>query len=558
MKTVFLAALLLLALGGVFLGWSGSVDDAHITFYAAQVFGERGEILNYNGERVEQSSTLLQVLLLGLLHAATGIGVVTLGHLTSLLAALLALPLAYLLAQRLRPGSASTALLLLATSPFFVYWACAGMESPWLAMLLLCLLLLADGYLQRGKPLWWLLPLSLAVQMARPEMPLLLPAFVAALLPLRALLRIDAWRWRSLAALLCLQLLCAAVLSAWRWHYFGDVAPQPVSAKVGGAWWSSLLHGMQYAADTVLDLRLALPTLLAIAGTLLVLRQRQPLALLLVVMAWLYAAFVVLSGGDWMAAGRFWVPVLPVLALLAALALHSLCPLALWRWLLLAVMLAGHGWYLWRGTATDFNGVPLWKVTKLAAQDRAGDFSFFERHAREHLHDIPTITFVRPLVQQMLATRAPGQPLVVMAGQMGMLPFYLASDHPGQLRFIDRNGITERTLTHCAATQQLLRTRNGIGTGYEWLLANSAQLARECGFVLPDIVFDIETGWNRKNIAALQDAGYVFVYRQRGHIIDERDGEWLPLRRIGAGQFIAVSAAAWERLGRPAVVERVF
>ncbi len=558
MKTVFLAALLLLAFGGVFLGWSGSVDDAHITFYAAQVFGERGEILNYNGERVEQSSALLQVLLLGVLHAATGIGVVTLGHLTTLLAALLALPLAYLLAQRLQPGSGSPALLLLATSPFFVYWACGGMESPWLALLLLCLLLLADGYLQRGKPLWWLLPLSLAAQMARPEMPLLLPAFAAALLPLHALLRIAAWRWRSLAALLCLQLLCAAALSAWRWHYFGDVAPQPVSAKVGDAWWANLQHGLQYAGDTVLDLRLALPTLLAIAGTLLVLRQRQPLALLLVVMAWLYAAFVVLSGGDWMAAGRFWVPVLPLLALLASVALHVLFATPQWRYVLLVAVVTGNVLYLWRGTATDFNGVPLWKTTKLDARDRVGEFSFFERHAREHLHDIPTITFVRPLVQQLLATQGPGQPLVVMAGQMGMLPFYLASEYPGRLRFIDRNGITERTLTHCSAAQQLLRTRNGIGTGYEWLLANREALVRQCGFVLPDIVFDIETGWNRKNIAALQQADYVFVYRQRGHIFHETDGDWLPLRRIGAGQFIAVSQSAWERLGRPAAIERVF
>ena len=75
---------------------------------------------------------------------------------------------------------------------------------------------------------------------------------------------------------------------------------------------------------------------------------------------------------------------------------------------------------------------------------------------------------------------------------------------------------------------------------------------------MPDIIFDIETGWNRRNIAALEQAGYVFVYRQRGHIVDEPPDALLPLRKIGAGQFIAVSDAVWQQLGRPAPIERIF
>lgn len=559
MKVLVCAALALFALGGFFLGFSGSVDDAHITFHAARVLGECGAITNYNGERVEQSSALLQVLLLGALHALTGISVVTLGHVTTVLAAFSALAVSSSLAQRLQPDSAATALALLATAPFFVYWAFGGMEGPLLALLLPVFLWCADVYLRTGRSLPWLVIVSLAAQMVRPEMPLLLPVFAAALLPVRLLLNVQAWPWRSLLSLLLLQLVCAALLTGWRWQYFGAVAPQPVSAKVGDSLAFSLLHGLQYLQQTILDWRLLLPTLFMCGATFFVLlRRREPLAVLLVVLAWLYSGFVVLSGGDWMAAGRFWVPVMPLFMLLAALAVHALPAPWLLRNVLLLVMVAGHVLYLWRGTAIDFNGVPLWKQSKLVGADGAAGYSFFERHAREHLHDIPTIAFVRPLVQQLLVTQAAGRPLVIMAGQMGMLPFYLAGEHPGRLRFIDRNGITERTFTHCTATQSLLRTRNGIGTGYEWILANRETLARECGFVLPDIVFDIETGWNRKNITALEQAGYVFVYRQRGHIVAEAEGEWLPLRQIGAGQFIAVSAAAWDRLGRPATVERLF
>jgi hypothetical protein len=56
----------------------------------------------------------------------------------------------------------------------------------------------------------------------------------------------------------------------------------------------------------------------------------------------------------------------------------------------------------------------------------------------------------------------------------------------------------------------------------------------------------------------LQQAGYVFVYRQRGHIFDEPKDAWLPLRKIGAGQFIAVSQAVWQQLGKPNAVKRNF
>lgn len=556
MKLFWPAALALLALGGFFLGFSGSVDDAHITFWAAQVLGREGEILNYNFERVEQSSALLQVLLLALLQRISGLSVVTLGHFSTLIAALLALFCTGRLAQRL--AVSGVVMFLLATAPFFVYWSCGGMESPLLALLLLLLLLFAEDWLARGKLLLPLLLVSLAAQMARPEMPLVLCIFGLALLPLQYLCKLSQWRWRALLFFVLIQFLCAAIITAWRWYYFDALAPQPVSAKAGGDLFSAVQFGWQYLQLTLLDWCLLLPTLLACAGVLLVLLRRcDPLWLLLALLATVYSAFVLLSGGDWMAAGRFWVPVLPLFVLLSMRTLETFRVDAV-RYFLVAAIVLGNVIYLWRGTGIDFNGVPLWKRTKLVAADHTENYSFFELHAREHLHDIATLSFVQPLVEQCLAQKNDGQPLLVMAGQMGMVPFYLATQFGHRLHFQDRNGITERTLTHCPVAANLLRTRNGIGTGYEWLMDNREALARECGFAMPDLVFDIETGWNRRNIKALEDAGYVFVYRQRGHIFSETPGEWLLARKIGAGQFIAVSQAVWERLGRPAPVERKF
>jgi hypothetical protein len=557
-----ISAMVLLALGGFFLGFSGSVDDAHITFWAAQALGDENQILNYNFERVEQSSALSQVLLLALLHAASGMSVVILGHITTLLAALAALCYTGKLAQRIHPQSAGIAFLLLATSPFFVYWSFSGMEGPLLALLLVLFLIRLDCWLQEKCTLVTVFLLSMVVQMTRPEMPLVLCIFALALFPVRALLNIHAWNRKSLVALLLMQLACAGLLTGWRWWYFGDVVPQPVNAKIGSMSFVSLLQGLQYLRETVLDVRLLLPGALVVTGGFLVLlRWREPSAVLLVVLLATYSVFVIASGGDWMAAGRFWVPVTPLAMVLVALVLVRICTSVAMKNSLLLLMVAGNLMYLWRGTSVDFNGVPLWKHTQLVEMDRAADFSFFERHAREHLHDIPTLGFTRPLVEKLLAVRSEhgnAAPVNIMAGQMGMLPFYLAKDFGRRVHFFDRNGITERTLTDCPVAAALPRTRNGIGTGYEWIVENRAALESQCGFVMPDIVFDIETGWNRRNIVALEQAEYIFVYRQRGHVFEESQDSWLPMRKIGAGQFIAISRTVWEQLGKPAAVERNF
>lgn len=561
-KPFWLALILLLASGGFFLGFSGSVDDAHITFWAAQLLGVEGEILNYNFERVEQSSALFQVLLLAVLYKASHFPVVTLGHVITVLASAIALCLTGMLAQKISPPVKIPALFLLATSPFFVYWSFSGMEGSLLALLLLALLITSDKWLQQQTLFFALALVSMAAQMTRPEMPIILCVFAGLLLLVRTVLKISAWQWRSLWLLLLLQVSCAALLTGWRWWYFHDLVPQPVNAKIGSLAWSSIAMGIQYFQQTWLDTRLALSTLLVVTGVMLVVvRWRDPMVVAMVLLLLIYSAFVIASGGDWMAAGRFWVPVMPLACLLIALVLQRMFASQWIRHALLLLIIAGNVLYMWRGTGIDFNGVPLWKKTLLTEADAAEKYSFFERHAREHLHDIPTLSFASPLIEKLLRVRSEAgnhAPVNLMAGQMGMVPFYLATDFSQRLHFLDRNGITERTLTQCNAAAALPRTRNGIGTGYEWIIENRTLLESQCGFVMPDVIFDIETSWNRRNIVALEQAGYIFVYRQRGHIFDEPEGALLPLRKIGAGQFIAVSSAVWEQLGKPAQVERIF
>lgn len=556
-----LALFLLLLLGGFFLAFSGSVDDAHITYWSAWALASKGEILNYNLERIEQSSALLQVLILALLYKLTAMSVVTLGHGVTMLAASLAVVVAARMAAGIRADMIEPASLLLATSPFFVYWAYGGMEGPLLALLLLLTVWVWQAFLEGRRGIAIVGVLTLATQLTRPEMLLVSPLAATLLLLLRSAGSTpEHWRLQSLLLLWAGQCATAGLILLWRQTYFHDWWPQPVAAKAGGGLLANTLRGLEYAWGAVSQPGLVLTSVLALLALLYivsnVLRATLPPRLLLAgIWSVTYTAFVIASGGDWMAAGRFWVPVVPLYALMSAYLLVVLLPELVWRRACLVLLLAGHVFGLWQGTGTDFNGVPLWKQDKLQPADDAHRYSFFERHGREHLHDIPTLAFARPLVQRILEERGSAQPVHIMVGQAGMVVYYLSQEFNGRLRVVDRNGLIDRTFTGCPAALALPRTRNGLGNGYEWVVKHRKELAA-CGFALPDIVFDIDTAWNRRNTEALRQIGYVFLYEQRGHIVHE-DG-LLPIRRIGAGQYIAVSPAVAGLLGSPEPVHRFF
>ncbi|HSC76592.1 MAG TPA: hypothetical protein VLB90_10195 [Pseudomonadales bacterium] len=572
MKSIIFATSVLLLLGGFFLGFSGSVDDAHITFWSAWALAHDGQIVNYNFERVEQTTALLQVLLLAVLHKLSNIPVVDLAHITTILSAIVVLVLSARLykhidqqnpaRQNVVQENTATMLLLLATSPFFVYWSFGGMEGPMLAcMLLLCILYWSD-YLRGERSTGMLLALVLATQSVRSELPLVMFVGTAGIVVAKLLLRDHlVWRWNRIVLLAAVQLLVALLLLGWRWWYFDSLWPQPVAAKIGGSFVFNVWLGLGYAWQAISDPFLVLSALIVLLSFPWLLyktysEKPQHELLLVAIVAAAYSAFIISSGGDWMAAGRFWMPITPLFVVLIAWLLSCWCKQRAWLYGLVSLMLVGNIGYLWHGTTVDFNNVPLWKKTKLSAADHEQDFSFFERHSREHLHDIPTAAFVVPLVQDILARRHDGKPVEIMTGQAGMVMYHLATTYPRQLHITDRNGLIERTFTDCDPARDLPRTRIGLGNGYEWIMEHRIELQQQCGMKMPDIVFDVAASRNQHNNDALRQLGYVFLYNQRGHIVEE--GDWLPLRKIGAGQFIAVSPDVWQLLGKPEPVSRVF
>ena len=109
-----------------------------------------GEILNYNGDRVEQSSSLLQVLGLATLAKVTGWDLLTLAKLSSIaFGAISVLGVMTLVSRAGTRFGGSCAALITAASIPIVYWSFSGMESSLVAATGLWLIVTAADYVVR-------------------------------------------------------------------------------------------------------------------------------------------------------------------------------------------------------------------------------------------------------------------------------------------------------------------------------------------------------------------------------------------------------------------------
>src|SRR4051794_6793825 len=114
----------------VLLFGQGGQDDSYITFWPARTLAEHGQILNYNGVRLEQSSSLSLVVVLALLYKLLPLSLPTVGYLTSLSAALVTMLLAPRIAGRMGLFARAGIVATIGTVGCFGYWATSGMETP--------------------------------------------------------------------------------------------------------------------------------------------------------------------------------------------------------------------------------------------------------------------------------------------------------------------------------------------------------------------------------------------------------------------------------------------
>lgn len=539
---------LLLATGYLLYGSTGH-DDSHITFWAAHSLLEHGEILNYNGERVEQSSSLLLTLLTALASGLTGLSVVNAGYLVAIASSLWAL---WLTAQCITPWlpRAWIASLLLGSSASFLLWTFSGMEATLAGACLLWVLCCWARYLaQPDTRLMAVLPATLALLLVRPEMPLLALALATSLCAVPGL----ATRQRAWPLLWITATACAALL-ACRSLYFGQPFPQPVTAKSGFDHALSL-GGYYLLFNTALNPVLLLATLTAVVCCV---RQCLPMRavnashvltapLVSRVLIQLaantllgYLAFIVLTGGDWMQAGRFVVPVLPLACMLVTYTICQL-PWRRWAYVLLGLLIMGQGALQQRAIATQSHGTPAW--TQYRLDDRFLHYSRFEQFNQEHVRDMAVIDHLSSLIDAMKA--AGGTPVSVLSGQSGMVFYYTAQAHHGNVQFTDLRGLTDQRLTDCPVTASIPRGPQGLFWGYREFFDRLPQLQQQCGITAPDIIYDLNDMTQKLGVLLAQ-RGYVLLHQEQGFVLENTSA--LPWNRLLAPNMIFVRRDWLDRL----------
>ena len=200
-------------------------------------------------------------------------------------------------------------------------------------------------------------------------------------------------RWAALAlAILGPVMLTQTVILAARWSLYGDLAPNTFYAKVQGI---SVLHRLQTGAWYLLRTVPDVPALLVIP--ILLWRMRTALRDPWLVRACAGAGLFVLGlwwlGGDHMAAGRFLVPVLPLLAMCTARlwVRQAADPGARrWLWLLLAATLLSplvrpglkRDGAAWVGQLVGHHMASHWPAGSLVALNTAGAPAYFSPDLR--------------------------------------------------------------------------------------------------------------------------------------------------------------------------------
>ena len=520
--------LVLVLLGGLLFPSAGH-DDTHITCWPAYTLSHFGQILNYNGDRVEQSSSLLQVLVLAALNKLTDVDLLTLAKLSSIAFGAASVLLLFILVTRLTDRAAAfCAAMLAATSTPIAYWAFSGMETALVSFTGLWLIVTAADYLtgRPGASVWKPALAVSAFALVRPEAPLLIVCLLASALAVAHLhgmyTRGDTVRRKAIGQretlLLALAALVCASLFAFRWMYFGALVPQPATAKFPSFSIHKVVEGLHYfkrhawndgPATATVTVAIVLSVCVAALSQLRArtLNVYGVLSLLFVVG---YVCCVVVSGGDWMEGGRFLAHFLPVAIGFIPLAVEAV---SRHRWampVITAVLVTLQGTTVVTFTKNSSPSLPLWADVGTAVGDVRGRYSWFERHNRINVRDMQMIDQLDDVITQ-ISSRTPG-PLVVFSGQMGIVPYRVALRHFGRVRFQDRFGLIERTLTDCAITRSAPRDTGGLIVSFEEYFAKLSELEQSCRITRPDLIYSLG------DFTSAAAYGYRKIYSQHGKV----------------------------------------
>lgn len=291
-------------------------DDTFISYRYGRNLAEGHGLVWNPGERVEGYTNFLWTLL-----SAGGVGVLGIEPVPwsvglGLGTGIATMVLLFFLARRfVSPGTALLPPLLFAGHSGIVYSYVNGMETGLFTLLLLAAALVAEGARRAPLRAALLALLLFLAALTRPEGNLA-AAYLFALLFLAGLRGAPVGRKRLLLAAAAFGVMNAAYLIA-RHGYYGSWLPNTFYAKVG-ATEAQLARGLDYAAWFYGGLGVPLLALILLGGGRSLRRNAAGAVLLF---SALYTVYLILVGGDYKVFPRFFVPILPLLFLTAALGL---------------------------------------------------------------------------------------------------------------------------------------------------------------------------------------------------------------------------------------------
>jgi hypothetical protein len=539
------AAIAIFLLIGLVLYGSAGHDDSHITYWAALALRRFGKIVNYNGDRVEQSSSLAHVVLLALLGALTRLDMPALGPITSIAGGAATVALSAPLAARLAPAAPAArwgAALCVATAASFVYWSFGGLETTLFTAAALVFLITAARYLEAPsrRPLARAAAVTLLLLCARPEAPLVVACTLIVALA-------HAAHRRALRPALVLAAVAAAealLVFGFRRAYFGAFFPNPVYTKATGL---EPAGGLRYLAANLLPagagiVAFAVLGLALAAKDAVVEKEARFPAVLTGAFVIAYTGFIVLTGGDWMAGGRFVAHVLPLLCVLAAAAAARVIGRARWTAAAVAILVAANLYGVFALADGVSLGRPIWSTSGLRAgvDARVGPrgYSWFELVNKVHLRDTTIAASLVDVVSALRKAR-PDRVLTVMSSQAGMVAYHAFAQHYGAIRFLDTCSLVTRDLLSCLPASKFDRRQVGMQLPIDRYFRDEAAIDAQCGTRRPDIVF----GLGHRGIEpVLERHGYTIVVHQRGRIDNEGWGKRFKTP-LDADEFIAVDSA---------------
>jgi hypothetical protein len=556
-RAILLAAFAFPALAFFLYGHSGT-DDTYITYWPARTLAEHGRIWNYNGVRVEQSSSLSFVVVLAILYRLTPFSMPTLGFLSSLGFGVLTVLLAERVARRLGLRPSGAVIPVIATVACFGVWTTSGMELSLVTAAGLLMSLQIDDLRAAGTGWRQCARASLAVLLfagSRPEAPVIVGAVVISgtlsLLTARAGAepdlrdRLRAVGWMTLAAA-----LAVGVLLAFRRLYFHAWVPNSAAMKVGGF---DPRVGLAYLWDC-LALNGFVLGALALVGVFCLVWQligRRPETLLLTLIGAEmvgHLGFAVLSGGDWMLGSRFLVPAIPTLVILglAGTSFRNSVSLKSLAAILVVANLFSIAQYV---RASGNNGRPAFLLPAalhlFRRQFGEQKFSSIELSNKVHERDVGTLSNFLPVVARVVAA-SPDRPVWVITGQAGMMGYYLMSKYFGRAKMMDFWSITTRDLYDCLPKGSAPSGLAGSSIGLGQYLEAMPSLEAQCGLPRPDLFYnECLPDRDRQLLVA---NGYRVLYDQVGQVRDLEESQLLPAQIDACGYF-AVREDLAQRLG---------